>query len=293
MEDIKFYFLLFIEIVFSPILYVYNIMKSKFSNSREKHKYRKPVKTNEVDVFIHEWGGYSMKRNKHVNKLPPFDCGLFYQLKRFEAEKKVLNLKITVTISDAEKCDENEKLFISKSCDRLIYVSNDGMDFSGYSTAWEISKNLPNRYIVLTNSSINKMQSMFLSKYIDCMESDSSIGALGISFNTKYYCSLIRNNFNPHIQSFFILTTIDVLNEIVSFNGGKFPGKGIKNKYLLIRRGEVSLSNIILKLGYCLGAVMENGKVFKFDKSTKLKEFPAVDYRLFCKNPNCINPIKA
>lgn len=123
------------------------------------------------------------------------------------------------------------------------------------------------------------------------MDQNPDIGILGVSYNSRCYQSLIYNNFNPHIQSFFLLTTIEVLNEIVELNHQVFPGKGVRYKLLLIRKGELALSSLALKLGYALAVVQEDGSVLKFDRYTGRDAFLPGDMRIYVNNPNSINPI--
>ena len=292
LSNYRFFLTLLCEFISSPFLYLYNCRKAKGSKRPVKYRKRIPVDDDKIEVFIHEWGGYSLSRVKKVNKLHPFECGIIHQLVRFQKEKGSSDLNINVTVSDIERYDSHDLKIIESMSDNVIPVSNRGMDFSGYAEAQRILSKSSNRYVVLTNSSINKIQGRFLSGYINLLASDLTIGAIGISFNTKYNCTLIKNNFNPHIQSFFILTTTSVLNEIVHFNRGRFPGMGITSKYMLIRNGEVKFSQLLLKQNYKLLAVLEDGSVFTFDKHTPLQEFPYDDYRISCKNPNTISPIK-
>ena len=253
-------------------------------------KYRKSVENDILYIGIHEWGGYKPMRRKHINKtIQDFDCGLEYQLKRFNNYNGTRHIDLTVTISDIEVYADIEKL--KNCCHRLIPVSNIGMDFSGYSTFFKLIERQKNSYVLLTNSSVNAHQVDFIDSYLDYLEKNPDVGMLGISCCSKCYQTLIRHNFTPHLQSFFLLTTIDVLNEAIKLNGGKFPGSGISNKQLLIREGEIKLSQLVLQLGYKLAVVTQKGPV-KFDNNPKNWILPWGDYRCYTSAPNAINPIK-
>lgn len=83
-----------------------------------------------------------------------------------------------------------------------------------------------------------------------------------------------------------------MLNEIVENNQGHFPGENISNKRLLIRKGEIGLSTLALKLGYNLAVVFPTtGKPFKFVNQSQWDK-PLGDIRLKIDCPNRINPIK-
>lgn len=250
---------------------------------------RPKINNDVVYIDIHEWGGYKLVRHKHINnKIKDWECGLKYQLERFNNYKGKFNIDLTVTISDINL--HHDLNYIQYRCNRVTPVSNMGMDFSGYSTFYNFVKDKDDSYIILTNTSVNSIQTDFMDDYIEYMQNNLDVGMLGISCCSKCYQSLVRNNFTPHLQSFFLLTTIGILNEIVSANNGYFPGIGISNKQLLIREGEIKISQLVLSLGYKLAVVTESG-VIKFNNNEKEWILPQSDYRLYTSTPNIINKI--
>lgn len=290
-----FYCLLLKELLTSPWEYMkewirtMSYIKQEQCPFRERKKVENPV----VWVNIHEWGGYSLVRRKKVSSIPEFQCGLKFQLQRFSSLRKKGKIVLCVTLSEEFRCQD--KNYICSRTDDYHAVSNEGMDFSGYSSFYNFIKGCPNAYVILTNSSVNSLQDDFFDGYIRYMEQHPEVGILGTSYSTKCFQSFIRNNFTPHLQSFFLLTTIDVLKEIVAVNKGKFPGAKVTHKLLLIRKGEVGLSQLALKLGYCLAVVMENGDVFRFWKKGiyySKWSLPLGDMRFAVLHPNRINPIK-
>lgn len=279
----------------SPIQYGKNFIKWYFIKPKtepKENKIRTPIYTNKLAVCIHEWGGYDGKRTKNIKNISEFECGLDYQLLRFNNYKGRYDLDLTITISDKELLKKDMKEF------KTIEVPNAGMDFSGYEAFYNSIKDLENQYVLLTNTSVNRKQVDFIDAYLDFFKTNESIGMMGISFNSKMYQSLIRNNFNPHLQTFFLLTTTDVLREVVIKNR-KFPGKGIDHKLALIRYGEIKLSRIVMDLGYELVCILEDGSPYFFDRKCLLdngrnswKSFFG-DYRLHLKDPNAINPMNS
>jgi len=295
-DSIRFYLILIVELVFSPFLYLKNFVLNSISSSRplEKRKSRKDVETDVVYVNIHEWGGYKLERKKKISIIPEFSCGLKFQLERFNNEKQTSNIFLNVTLSDPEL--HNDLDFIKSKSDCVDFVNNDGMDFSGYSFFYEKIKDKKNSYVILTNSSVNSISDLFLREYIDFMENNKQVGILGVSYCSKMIQTLIKNNFTPHLQSFFYLTTIDVLREIVEKNNG-FPGKGITHKLLLIRKGEIGVSQLVRSLGYQLAVVTEGDGVQCFgengfwDNGKRRWKLKMGDFRLHTQNPNRINKI--
>lgn len=297
-QEFHFFLILFLEMIFFPFLYFWEGLKNKISSHKplKVKKERKNIVSNDIYINIHEWGGYEGNRTKKIKNGTKFTCGLSPQLERFSALKTTYTKKIYLTVSDIALLKNKEQ--IEKNADILLSVSNDGMDFSGYSEFYDKIKNKPNAYVILTNTSVNAIQTQFLTDYITYMNANPDVGMMGVSYCSKVWQSILRNNFNPHLQSFFLLTTIDVLSDIVSKNGHKFPGKGIVYKRLLILKGEIGMSKLAQKLGYNLAVTLENGTVFKFGKNGcfdngynrwKLKYS---DVRLTCANPNIINEIR-
>lgn len=290
----KFYLSLLMEIIKWPWEYSKNFLKLKFGNftkSHVKNKIRVPVLKNKLSVCIHEWGGYEGKRIKKIKNIKEFECGLDYQLERFQKYDGECELDLTLTISDSHLLKQSIEGV------KIMNVSNIGMDFSGYAAFYESIKSKDNKYVILTNSSVNKLQVNFIDDYIRFFKLNNSVGMLGISYNTKMYQSLIRNNFNPHLQSFFLLTTTEVLNEVVRFNE-TFPGKDIDYKLALIKYGEIKLSRIVMDLGYKLCCVLDNGQPFLFDKASFKDNGRNTwssffgDYRLNVDFPNAITSLK-
>ena len=281
-----FYGSLLIELIIFPLKFIVHWCDVLLKNDIKKNTVRLPVSTKRVKVVVHEWGGFPLVRMKTIKKIVPFQCGLIGQLQRFSNRSDV---DLTVTMSDAWRC---ENLLFLKKNTSILEVSNAGMDFSGYSTYYEKIKNSPNQYVIFTNSSVNSIQEEFLDGYIEFMEQNQDVGMLGISYCTKMKQTLMRVNFTPHLQSFFLLTTIDVINQMVALNNGKFPGIGIKHKSWLIREGEIRVSNLIQQLGYRLAVVNPiDGQPYKFT-SYRNWSIPFDDIRLILKKPNRITPIK-
>lgn len=282
---LRFYSLLCVEFVLFPFLFPYHWIVVIFCNHVGKNRLREKVETYIVCVCVHEWGGYSIRRNKTIKNGQTFECGLQGQIERF-AQKEGIELTITISEFEKYKYSENINMYA-----KVVEVDNVGFDFSGYEYFFNSIKNESNRYVILTNTSVNSVQVDFLHDYICYMENNLDVGILGISYCTKMIQTLIRPNFIPHLQSFFLLTTTQVLREIVALNNGKFPGKGIDHKLLLIRLGEIEISRLVQKLGYNLAVVNpQDGVPFKFT-DYKHWNLPKGDIRQFLSEPNKITPI--
>jgi hypothetical protein len=296
-DRINFCRILLFELLYFPILVVIEELKKglSFIPFKRKELIRAPVNSLEALVCIHEWAGYEPKRIKKIRKdIKEFECGLNYQLFRYQNYFGKYNIYITLTISERVKYN-----FQLPKDVNFIDVSNDGYDFAGYAEFYrrKIEQDELNKYVIMTNTSVEKSIEPFLDDFISVFENDESIGLLGVSYNTKIYQTIIRNNFNPHIGGFFIMTTSDILRQIVKKNRNKFPGDGITHKLLLIRKGEIRMSKLVLKLGYKIAFVLNDGKLHTFGKRGMFDNgyaswsLPHGDYRLHCETPNKITPL--
>lgn len=297
-DKITFFAILIYELSLFPFLALFEEIKKNLSYrniSQSRTAQRSQITSEEVLICIHEWAGYESKRTKKIgNAINEFECGLAYQLSRFSSYKGKYKLHVTLTISEREKYNYQLPENIN-----LIDVSNKGYDFAGYAEYYRrnIENSTNNRYVILTNTSVEKTIQPFLDDFIKIFKKDESIGLLGISYNTKIFQTIIRNNFNPHIESFFIMTTSDILKQVVKKNRDRFPGDGITHKLLLIRKGEVKLSSIVLELGYKLAVILDDGNLYTFGKRNKFDNgyatwrLPHGDYRAHCKIPNKITPV--
>ncbi len=290
---IKFYLTLFAEVIFFPFFFIAEELKKRFNLTPDKkYSVRTKANSNKLMIVIHDWAGYNLKRFKKFKNNKQIECGLEYQIARLDQYKGKKDVQQLVTISGADKFNTGKYGNL-----KIHEVPDAGLDFSGYSYA---VKNLSdeNAYLLLMNTSVERSEVNFIDDYISFMEDNPHVGLLGISYSTKVYQSLIRNNFAPHIQSFFLLSTMAVFKQIESY-AGSFPGEGISYKRLLIREGEVKISQIVKKLGYALAIIDESGKPYIFpekgsfsDTPYKKWTLPMGDYRYHVDTPNKINAIK-
>lgn len=250
-----------------------------------------------IYINIHEWGGYPIIRTKMLKNGKTFECGLRSQLQYYKSYMGLYKLSTIVTMSNPEMCLNID--WIRDNSDVQLFVDNAGYDFSGYEATYRyLKKKGGNPYILLSNSSVNSRIDNYIDGYINYLKKNLDVGILGISMSETFPQTLIRNNYKPHIQSFFLLTTLDVLDEIVKANNNIFPGKNMKHKLLLIREGEIKISQMALNLGYKLAVVQSNGKVIKFGRKCWLDNCYStlfdkkVENRLYVEYPNRIYPIQ-
>lgn len=270
---------------------------------KNKNQYFKPIAEsdikpiNSVIYLIHEWSKYPIKRDKKVNRIPEFECGLLYQIQRVDRYKGNKKIQKYLTISDYSS-DYLKYLKVNGIMlddYNVIPVPNRGMDFSGYSyLVKSIIDFDQNQIIFLTNTSVEKDISEFIDDYVGIFEKYPSLGLLGISYSTIISQSLIKNKFTPHLQSFFLVSRSHILKQVVELNNGNFPGENETLKYSIIRFGEIKLSKLIQKLGYELAVIEPGGKIYFFPKAKMFCngyntwDLPYGDRRLTNNSPNRI-----
>ena len=83
---LKFLLIMIYELVFLPILMIYEEYKKIVSSRKPLNvtKRREIVQNKRIFINIHEWGGYDYERKKEIKGVIPFKCGLKHQLERFK-----------------------------------------------------------------------------------------------------------------------------------------------------------------------------------------------------------------
>lgn len=302
---LKFYLIIGIELLFSPFLYGFEALKKWLGRFRVEGEATVRSNTREIDpevIFaIHEWAGYPFVRQKTIKYTgTTFTCGLKPHLDRLSVYKGKYKLKKILTLSNAN----NQYAANFKRQDfyphdlQICPVDNVAMDFSGYNY---VAKNMldPKReqVVFLTNTSVDATMVDFIDQYTDLFRKWPELGLLGISYSTKIYQTFIKNNFRPHLQSFFLATRSSVLQELLEKNGGNIPGATEDYKLAIIRFGEVRITEMIQQLGYKAAVITADGKLTFlpdfgiFYNGYHQWELPMDDYRLSAKHPNRINTL--
>ena len=269
------------EIIFFPFLLLYNYLHLMFGITSKNSDAKLRVKsTDTINICLQDWSEYENTRYKKLKNGFFYKCGLSNQIIKLYSEKYNTNKYLYLTLD--KNLDNKNKISNIKNIDifkknnfKIVYTNNDYLDFSSYSDFFLNKINKKNNDILLfMNSSVSTDFNVpIIDNYVDYFNKNLDVGLFGISSNSKKYQSIIVNNFNPHIQSLFFITTTNILHEVIKINNNIFPGLNStkKNKYSLILNGEIKLSEIVLKLGYKIAVINEYGKVNKFGNKGFLK----------------------
>ena len=284
------------EALFYPFVVLFWAGWNRYSRRIPFPKIKQTVrKTSEKDqavICLHDWLGYPGERRKTLKNGIEFACGRAKILREIAECKNKIPCEIYVSLSGSGEYDFNPK-----SVKKVIKVKNRGKDFKGYSSMLqEILKAPGNPFVVLMNSSVaGGFYDGWLDDYCSILRNDRSIGLLGVSTRARFP-GLIKNHFAPHLQSYFLISTREVLSKILQLNGGMLPGATERNKFRLIQKGEIGLSLQILKFGFTIAAVYQ-GNVIKFKLRNRFSNnisqwpFPLEDIRLTSTSEHTPNSI--
>jgi hypothetical protein len=280
------------------------ISNNKVKCPSEFNNQNNPI--NKVSFILHEWAGYPIEREKFINKsIPKFSCGLKNQIDSLNGFAKCHNSsrQYNYNLSISELTDSYLQMLLNEGLNldnfEIKSTNNIGMDLGGY--AHILKQDLTGKsdeLFFLINTSVSGNYSLKLEGYIQAFEKYPNLGLLGISYSTKVYQTLIRNNFTPHLQSFFLVARSSALKKMLSKNNNEFPGEFEKNKLALIRFGEAKITSMIQKIGYEVGVVEPNGilhfipKSELFDNGYNSWVLPHGDRRLTNEAPNFVHKLK-
>lgn len=292
---------LILEVLLFPFLILNNFFRKYFdfifpTENNKKKNFRK-VTNNKVRLCIQDWVCYENIRYKTLKNGASYKCGLTQQDKKFESNKYSISKNLYISGTEQE-----HNLFFDnkiKNTDfhnyKISKTNNELLDFSSYKYFYSTLNKNENEILIFCNSSVStEFNYPIIDKYLDYFNENRDVGVMGISSNTRDQQSLIFNNFSPHIQTLFFITTTFVLNDILKLNNNLFPGENstLYNKYSIIQNGELKLSKLALKLGYSLAVIDQFGDVYKFNKKKKYInnsnrwQLPKLDMRVVSMYPS-------
>ena len=223
---------IFCEVLLFPFLVLFWAGWNRYSRHIPFPKIKKATRKTSEDVHavicLHDWLGYPGERQKTLKNGIKFSCGRTKILRGLQEHKNKIPTEIFVSLSGHGAYD-----FDHQSVKKVILTENRGKDFRGYSLMLQEILKLPgNPFVVLMNSSVaGGFYDGWLDDYCSILTNDRSIGLLGISTRARFP-GLVKNHLAPHLQSFFLVSTKEVLSKILQLNGGMHfdaatPGQGI------------------------------------------------------------------
>lgn len=198
----------------------------------------KSERTMGFDWFYNKPGVYSILKNMHQRKSQPFELILVINDASLENEYDYL---------------QDEFTFI----ETIIYRStNKGMDWGGYYEGVQyLKKQTYEGDLILMNSGcIGPTTNDWMDPYVKLFNSDNNVGLVGATY-CGYAICLDGQAFSPHIQSYFLYSSMRIVTFILSDG---LTGLDSEEKKDVIEKGEIEFSQKILKKGYCIKAKLDN-----------------------------------
>jgi hypothetical protein len=203
-----------------------------------------------------EWGHYPGMREKKLGQTL-VHCGLKRILDNLNRQPAGIEFQVILVINQCPWL-KKKKYESMKSgfpfIEKIIFRNNEGFDFGAYNAGYRHLKTIQyDGDVVLMNTGVSGPdENKWLLKYHELFHSEKNIGLVGVTMNSNV-THLRETYFAPHVQSFFLYTSMTVLKEVV---GEEMPGSRERNKSEVILKGEIGLSQMILEKKYGITSLL-------------------------------------
>ena len=189
-------------------------------------------------------------------------CGLFSLIGNLAKHNAGVDFDLTLVINRKLADNENEEIKRKiEICDHLpqeydfikqvLHHNNQGSDLGAYDAGYQYLKasDYDGDVLFMNTSLSGPSQDYWLLKYHTLFHKHQDVGLCGISLNS-HDTNIINNPpFKPHVQSFFLYTTMKALKKVFPAN---LDGYNSQNKLEIIENGEIGMSQRILDAGYSI-----------------------------------------
>lgn len=209
------------------------------------------VKRYTVKIILNDFAGHPLYRKKHIfNTI--IDCGLGNLLENMEKYKAGVDFEVILVVNQCT-ADKRQTYVALKEkypfVKEALFRDNDGRDIGAYNEGYQYFKKTDyNGDVVFMNTSARgPYHDFWLLKYAYLFHKTMDIGLCGISLNSAPPDRKDSELFVPHVQTFFVYTSMRVLRDVFS---DVLPGANLTLKEDLIWGGEIKLSRRVLDKGY-------------------------------------------
>ncbi len=180
-------------------------------------------------------------------------CGLGRILENMSNWKAGVDFQVTVVISDCEdnslkQTEYRNILSDFQFIERVVFRPNQGCDIGSYNLGLQLLREdvYPGDLLFLNSSLAGPRRDNWLLDYKQLFHSQPGIGLCGIGMNN------LKREVNapsylpvkPHVQSFFLYTSMEVMDHVFP---GNLPGANLSGrKEDLITKGEIEISSQVL-----------------------------------------------
>jgi hypothetical protein len=152
----------------------------------------------------------------------------------------------------------------------VLLRPNSSMDIGAYDHGYRalVREGYDGEVLYMNSSAVGPFQAGWLHRYLEPLRAHDAVGLCGISLNS-HDTSRCPASFDPHVQSFFLLTHMRVLKQSM---GPQLLSRRLGDKLDVIRSGEIGLSRRVLQAGYAITCRWFPGFVYRPGASWSIPE---------------------
>ena len=244
-----------------------------------------------MKIILATWASYGVKRVKELGC--EWQCGVHTVLQNMQRYDGGVDFDLVLVINAASTEQKPVYMHFKEEYSfvhDVIFRSNMGFDFGAYNRGYQLLR--ASGYsgdVVFMNCAVNgPHRDGWLEAYHRLFHARGEhVGAVGAStfayaghqvpeetakkikkvsgrlpvIGEWYSRYALRKYRAPHLQSYFIYTSMDVLTDVFA---GALPGANVKDdKLRLISEGEIGLSRSLLDAGYSISCVQFDGFYYR------------------------------
>jgi len=211
-----------------------------------------------IKVILIDWGKNNIKSERNMGFDWFYNKQGVYSILKNMRQRKSQPFELILVINDASL--ENEYDYLQdefKFIETIIYrSSNMGLDWGGYNEGVQYLKkqSYEGDLILMNSGCIGPTTNDWIDPYAKLFNSDDNVGLVGTTY-CGYAICLEEQPFSPHIQSYFLYSSMSIVTSILSDG---LPGLYTDEKSSVIEKAEIEFSQKVLKKGYCIKAKLDN-----------------------------------
>ncbi|MBT5856386.1 hypothetical protein HOH87_07135 [bacterium] len=217
-----------------------------------------------MKLIIIDWAGYPLFRNKDL-LLYRLSCGLAPLFKSMDTMDAGTPFSVTLVINDGRP---EQQAIYKRLMDRydwitdLLFRDNVGQDFGAYQAGYQscLDEGYDGEIAFLNTSIKGPVTDGWLLAHHNAFNAKTNLGVYGLSMDSHY--GIPANIFSPHVQSYFLYTTISILKSV--FPEG-LPGIKETDRKQIINKGEVGFSSAMLNAGYGISCAQYPDLIYRKD----------------------------
>lgn len=225
-----------------------------------------------VKIILNDFSDFPLFRQKHIYQ-DVIQCGIGNLLRNMMQFDAGMSFEVILIINEKTKRDR-EKYTVLKTrypfIGKIIFRDNIGFDFGAYNRGYQYLKEIGyDDYVVFMNSSARgPYKDYWLLNYSSLFSTRENIGLCGASLNS-HTTHLNETRFNPHVQSFFMFTSMQILRNVFVDH---LPAAYLvaASKMERITKGEIEFSNKILLKNYGICSILHKRFIYYRDCDWKI-----------------------